>query len=65
MSVIKQHIRAVVFDLGGVLLEINPARCFNELAKHSLGNFIDNFKVDEPYKLYERGPSRAMEGRTQ
>jgi epoxide hydrolase-like predicted phosphatase len=51
-------IRALLFDLGGVVIEIDFDRVFDSWSKHSSLNpeqIRDLFYFDEPYQQYERG----------
>ena len=51
-------IRALLFDLGGVVIEISFDRVFDSWSKHSSLNpeqIRDIFYFDEPYQQHERG----------
>lgn len=58
MAIDMTRVKAVVFDLGGVLIDVDPGRCFRFWAKYSNSSpdtLEARFVVDEPYERHERG----------
>ena len=54
----SQNIQALLFDLGGVLIDIDFARVFAHWQAHSalsLAALSARFAFDEPYRQHERG----------
>jgi glucose-1-phosphatase len=58
MAVEMSRVKAIVFDLGGVLIDVDPGRCFRFWAEHSNTSPDDlrtRFFIDEAYERHERG----------
>lgn len=58
MSDSRQDVRAVLFDLGGVVLDVDFDRAFEVWARYSrmpVAELRQNFHVDEPYEHHETG----------
>lgn len=58
MSIDLGAVSAVVFDLGRVLIDIQPARCLAHWARHAnvpVGRLEREFVHDAPYEQFERG----------
>ena len=60
----QSHTNALIFDMGGVVLEIDFERAFAEWEKHSELTIIEirkRFKMDAAYERHERGQIDASE----
>ncbi len=58
MTIDMTRVRAIVFDLGGVLVEVDPERCFRFWSEHSTSTaetLRRQFVIDGPYERHERG----------
>lgn len=59
-----KDIDAVVFDLGGVLIEIDFQRVFKRWAEHAgcdVMDLVDRYSLDHHYEKHERGETHAAE----
>lgn len=59
----QQQVRAVLFDLGGVVLDVDFERAFQVWARYSrmpVAELRQNFHVDEPYERHETGRLDAL-----
>ena len=62
-----QGIRNVIFDLGGVLIDLDKARCYNEFEALGMKDaqvFLDKPESNEIYYQFERGGINDVEFRT-
>jgi putative hydrolase of the HAD superfamily len=58
MAIDMARVKAVVFDLGGVLIEIDPGRCFRYWSDHGGSSpeaLRQKFVPDGPFERHERG----------
>ncbi len=55
---------AVIFDWGGVITELEPARCiaaFNELGLGTIKNYLNDIRPSNPFIQYETGRIQTPE----